>query len=94
MCSFYQNDVKSVPGINGTENLVRNDKRCGDSYKLTNGSVAECDPYSNFFCCSKWGFCGDTSEHCECPECVDYRKHYSLNITVEKGITSDLYNAK
>ena len=91
---FLLKKVKSVPGINGTEKLVRNDKRCGDSYKLTNGSVAECDPYSNFFCCSKWGFCGDTSEHCECLECVDYRKHYSLNITVEKGNTSDLYNVK
>ena len=91
---LYQNDMNTVPGINENSKLVRNDKRCGDSYKLTNGSLAECDPYSNFFCCSKWGFCGDTSEHCECVECVDYRKHYSLNITVEKGITFDLYYEK
>ena len=62
--------------------LVREDKRCGPSFKLDNGSVSECDPYSDmYYCCSKWGFCGDTSEHCKCSECVDYRKIYSLNIT-------------
>ena len=45
--------------------------------------MSECDPYDHmYYCCSKWGYCGDTSEHCKCAECVDYRKKYSLNITI------------
>ena len=60
----------------------RKDKRCGSSFKLDNGNISECDPYNDmYYCCSKWGYCGDTSEHCDCSDCVDYRKHYSLNIT-------------
>ena len=77
-----------------TNPLVRKDKRCGPSFKLDNGSITECDPYNDmYYCCSKWGYCGDTSEHCECSECVDYRKHYSLNITTTaKGIAHTLIN--
>ena len=60
----------------------RKDKRCGSTFQLDNGNISECDPYNDmYYCCSKWGYCGDTSEHCKCSECVDYRKHYSLNIT-------------
>ena len=71
----------------------RKDKRCGSSFKLDNGNISECDPYNDlYYCCSKWGYCGDTSEHCECSECVDYRIHYSLNITSKvKGIPYHIF---
>jgi len=52
----------------------RNDGRCGSEFKAPNGEVAECNPVGEYFCCSKWGFCGMTEEHCNCPECIDYRK--------------------
>ena len=67
---------------NDTNQLIRSDKRCGSSFALTNGSLTECDPYSIYYCCSEHGYCGDTSEHCECPNCIDYRKKYSLNNTI------------
>ena len=25
-------------------------------------------------CCSRAGWCGNTSAHCDCPECIDYRQ--------------------
>ena len=52
----------------------RNDGRCGSEFKAPNGDIAECNPVGEYFCCSKWGFCGMTEEHCNCPECIDYRK--------------------
>jgi len=50
----------------------RTDGRCGPT-KLLNGMPGECDPDSDFPCCSKYGWCGKLKDHCECPECVDYR---------------------
>ena len=64
----------------------RSDGRCGSEFTLPNGDPAECDPTGDYFCCSKWGFCGMTEEHCDCAECIDYRipesesrKHYFHN---------------
>ena len=56
-----------------TNKLVRSDGRCGSSVKLSDGSPAQCDPETEFYCCSKWGYCGSTSEHCDCSDCVNYR---------------------
>ena len=54
--------------------LWRKDRRCGPEFPLPNGSgPTECNPESENFCCSKWGFCGGDGEHCGCPECVNYR---------------------
>lgn len=64
-----------------SNSLIRKDKRCGTEYPLSDGSPSQCDPYADKFCCSKWGYCGFTSEHCECSECIDYRKVYSINTT-------------
>ena len=50
----------------------RSDGRCGSNFPLLNGNPSECDPTSVYFCCSKWGFCGNTDAHCKCPSCVDY----------------------
>ena len=55
-------------------NITKMWTRCGPSFQLPNGSPTQCDPFGELYCCSKWGFCGDTNEHCECPECVNYRR--------------------
>ena len=48
--------------------------RCGAEYPLPdNSGPTQCDPNSENFCCSKWGYCGGDGEHCGCPECVNYR---------------------
>ena len=73
MCPFILATSVSNP-------LIRTDERCGSEYPLSDGSPAQCDPYGNLFCCSEYGFCGFTSEHCDCSECIDYRKSYSVNI--------------
>ena len=60
--------------INGK---VRSDRRCGEEFPLSDGSISECDPNGANYCCSKWGYCGPGAEHCDCPECVDYRNENS-----------------
>ena len=66
--------------------LLRSDNRCGSAFPLEDGSPAQCNPYGDNYCCSKWGFCGFTSEHCDCSDCINYRKEKSVNIT--EGIRS------
>lgn len=51
----------------------RSDGRCGPENPLEDGSLAECDPNSAYYCCSAFGFCGSTQEHCFCETCVNYR---------------------
>ena len=72
--------------------LIRKDNRCGSAYLLSDGSPAQCDPYGDLFCCSKWGFCGFTSEHCECSDCIDYRKNYSINTTEGEKLPQYIFN--
>ena len=54
--------------------VVRSDGRCGPTVPQSDGSPSECNPETEFFCCSKWGYCGSTDEHCDCADCVNYRK--------------------
>ena len=38
--------------------LWRKDRRCGAEFPLPDGSgPTECNPESENFCCSKWGYC-------------------------------------
>ena len=48
--------------------------RCGPSYKLPNGQSAPCNPddKAGLFCCSPAGWCGNSSDHCDCRGCVNY----------------------
>ena len=50
---------------------------CGaDAPLLDNGKVPQCDPYdSEYHCCSKWGHCGSSDDHCKCDGCIDYRSN-------------------
>ena len=52
---------------------VRQDRRCGAQFPLTDGLPSECDGTSGNPCCSKWGYCGPGADHCECEGCADYR---------------------
>ena len=53
---------------------VRSDGRCGSEVPLEDGSPATCDPDSPDFCCSEYGYCGGTEEHCNCDTCVNYKE--------------------
>lgn len=33
------------------------------------GIPAECNPYSEYPCCSEFGWCGNTPQHCSCEKC-------------------------
>jgi len=70
-CTDYRSgEGKKVPLLRGK---VRLDRRCGPEFLLEDGSETECDGASENPCCSKWGYCGPGSAHCECPTCKDYR---------------------
>ena len=49
--------------------LWRNDNQCGENVKNPIGTKAECNPYSDSPCCSEFGWCGSTSNHCNCEKC-------------------------
>ncbi|XP_066271606.1 uncharacterized protein [Branchiostoma lanceolatum] len=51
----------------------REDARCGQGYPGKDGSPAECDPSGIYPCCSPANWCGNTADHCDCADCVDYR---------------------
>ena len=52
---------------------VRQDRRCGAQFPLTDGLPSECNGTGENPCCSKWGYCGPGADHCECEGCADYR---------------------
>ncbi|KAI8511582.1 hypothetical protein Bbelb_106820 [Branchiostoma belcheri] len=52
----------------------RKDLRCGAGYPAANGQPAVCDPLSLFPCCSPLQWCGISTAHCDCVDCVNYRK--------------------
>nr|XP_006818543.1 PREDICTED: fibrillin-3-like [Saccoglossus kowalevskii] len=54
----------------------RHDKHCGPLYPMPNGDPAECSPHSSHnHCCGPDGHCGHGPAYCECPSCIDYRRH-------------------
>jgi len=49
-----------VPATVGLENWISsgvNKGRCGTGFTAPSGVVAECDPSSDYPCCSQWGWC-------------------------------------
>ena len=63
----------------------RSDGKCGEGNPLPNGSPAQCNPSGKDFCCSKYGFCGGTDEHCQCDECIDYKNPQAKGIYFKDG---------
>ena len=59
----------------GGTQMWRNDGKCGSYYPLPNGTAAQCDPDGENPCCSnRWdGECGNTTKHCSCRYCTDYK---------------------
>jgi len=58
-----------------TANPWRDDLRCGPDFLNAAGEPAECNPFNEFGyrCCSPYGWCGKTKDHCNCGEkCIDY----------------------
>jgi len=55
--------------------LWRDDRKCGSSNPLPSGEPAQCNPNHprGFRCCSAYGWCGKTSDHCHCDGCHDYK---------------------
>jgi len=49
----------------------RADHHCGSKFPL-NGKPAECNPDGGNPCCSKHGWCGNTEEHCDCSDCINF----------------------
>ena len=58
---------------------VRSDGRCGSEVPLEDGSPAICDPDSPDFCCSEYGHCGGSLEHCNCDTCINYKEEEEVN---------------
>ncbi|CAH1246490.1 ADAMTS16 [Branchiostoma lanceolatum] len=50
----------------------RDDLRCGDGYATGDGTAAECNPDGISPCCSPHNWCGNSADHCDCADCVDY----------------------
>ena len=71
----YQKDWRE----SGGKLKWRYDGKCGRRYNLPDNTPAECDPDGENPCCSTWdneGKCGNTTEHCSCDRCTDYRVLY------------------
>ncbi|XP_077990235.1 uncharacterized protein LOC144444621 [Glandiceps talaboti] len=63
--------------------LWRPDGRCGPSYPTISMKDGECNPNSDRACCSPYGWCGISRDHCECSGCIDYREVYTSVPTPE-----------
>ena len=63
----------------GREQMWRYDGKCGSRYPLIDGTAAQCNPDGKNPCCSniRYGKCGNSTEHCSCQDCTDYRVIYS-----------------
>ncbi|KAL5247748.1 hypothetical protein ACHWQZ_G019587 [Mnemiopsis leidyi] len=71
--NFIDSDSAKLPKV---KKLWRDDKRCGEYNNLPDNTPAKCDPDSENPCCDWLGWCGNTTEHCSCETCVDYRVEY------------------
>ena len=54
----------------------RYDGRCGSWYPLPDGTPGQCNPEGMHPCCDQGlkGQCGNTSEHCDCRYCTNYKR--------------------
>ncbi|CAH1244449.1 PKD1 [Branchiostoma lanceolatum] len=68
--------VEVLGSIGETKSVARwrDDLRCGMGFPAPDGRPADCNPLHGNPCCSMVMFCGNTEDHCDCPNCVDSRK--------------------
>ena len=69
--------------------LWRNDNQCGEKVLNPIGTRAECNPYSDSPCCSEFGWCGNTPNHCNCKKCL---KSYKLEERKEYKKKENTFN--
>jgi len=54
---------------------------CGPGHPgLAGNAIGECDTNGGSFCCSPYGYCGNTEAHCKCDDCIDYRPCYGETV--------------
>ena len=56
-----------------------NKGRCGTGFTAPSGVVAECDPNSEYPCCSQWVWC---NKDCNCEGCQSYSVTGPVNVDV------------
>ena len=71
-CTNYR-FLKRWEESNGTLKW-RYDGMCGEDFRLPDGTPGQCDPDGDKPCCSSYGQCGNTAEHCRCKDCTDYTR--------------------
>ena len=68
----------SLPLGAGTTNIMNNEKtfrqdgRCGVNYLAPNGQPAQCNSQVFGSCCSSSFWCGNSLQHCDCVDCINY----------------------
>ncbi|XP_078665730.1 fucolectin-like [Branchiostoma floridae x Branchiostoma belcheri] len=81
----------------------RDDFQCGAGCTTADGRFAECDPDGIYPCCSPNNWCGNSADHCDCADCVDYRdtvrslksKEDEINVALNKAASqSSLYGPR
>lgn len=57
--------------------------RCGKKNPIPGHELqAACDPESEAPCCNHMtGYCGNTSDHCSCEHCTDFRKYFIAELS-------------
>lgn len=55
------------------DKVVRADGKCGENFPLDDGTPARCKSSGDYYCCSQWGHCGSSDNHCKCEKCIDFR---------------------
>ena len=79
---LLDDDLNKKNNINSYKKLMDlEDNQCGEKVKNPIGTKAECNPYSDSPCCSEFGWCGNTQNHCNCQKCskslkLEERKEY------------------
>ena len=68
--------------------LHRTDNRCGYGFPLLPWSIpALCDGGSLTPCCNEaTGVCGNSTEHCACPQCKDFSKYVDAGLAEWKSL--------
>jgi len=66
--------------------MVRPDGRCAGR---RGGQPGKCDPNGESPCCSAYGWCGSSAQHCQCPDCIDFRFLVKENQDWYCGVTFD-----
>ena len=75
-CTDYRNIYKDWRESGGKQKW-RYDGKCGSDHPLPDGTPGQCDPDGDNPCCNdSYGVCGNTTEHCYCNRCTDYRIIY------------------